>query len=78
MSIGDYRELLIMNRARQLLAMGKLSIGEIAEKLGFSDRFYFSKYFKKRQGITPSAYKSHYVSGSRLPQRIPTTEPATG
>ncbi len=78
MSIGDYRAQLVMNRARQLLAMGKLNAREIAEELGFGDQFYFSKYFKQRQGITPSAYKSHYVSGSRLPHSIPTTEPATG
>ena len=60
MSIGHYRELLIMDRARQLLAMGELSVGEIAEQLGFGDQFYFSKYFKQRQGMTPSAYKVNY------------------
>lgn len=60
MSIGSYREQLIMNRARQLLAMGKMSIGEIADELGFVDRLYFSKYFKQRQGMTPSEYKQNY------------------
>ena len=60
MSIGRYREQLIMDRARQLLAMGVLSVGEIAEQLGFGDQFYFSKYFKQRQGMTPSAYKVNY------------------
>ena len=60
MSIGSYREQLLMNRARQLLAMGRLSVGEIAEALGFGDPFYFSKYFKQRQGCTPSKYKGHY------------------
>lgn len=60
MSIGRYREQLIMNRARQLLATGNLPIGEIAEELGFTDQFYFSKYFKQRQKMTPSAYKMQY------------------
>ena len=60
MSIGRYREQLIMNRARQLLAMGELSVGEISEELGFGDQFYFCKYFKQRQGMTPSAYKVNY------------------
>jgi AraC-like DNA-binding protein len=60
MSIGRYRERLIMDRARQLLAMGKLSLGEIAEELGFCDQFYFCKYFKHRQGMTPSAYRVYY------------------
>lgn len=61
MSIGDYREQLVMGRARQLLALGKLSVGEIAEELGYCDQFYFSRYFKEHQGMTPSAYKQRYA-----------------
>ena len=61
MSIGDYREQLMMGRARQLLALGKLSVGEIAEELGYCDQFYFSRYFKGRNGMTPSAYKQRYA-----------------
>ena len=60
MSIGKYREQLILSRARLLLAMGEKNIGEIAEELGFRDQFYFCKYFKKRQEMTPSAYKQLY------------------
>lgn len=62
MSIGDYREHLIMNKARQLLADGKLSIREIAEELGFADQFYFCKYFKHHQELTPSSYRRYYKS----------------
>ena len=61
MTIGDYREQLMMGRARQLLALGKLSVGEIAEELGYCDQFYFSRYFKEHQGMTPSAYKQRYA-----------------
>lgn len=60
MSIGRYREQLVMDRARQFLAMGELTVGEISEELGFGDQFYFCKYFKQRQGMTPSEYKMHY------------------
>lgn len=60
MSIGRYRELLIMDRARQLLAIGGLTIGDISEELGFADQFYFCKYFKQRQGMTPSQYRVNY------------------
>lgn len=60
MSIGSYKEQLIMNQARQMLAMNQRSIGEIAEELGFKDQFYFAKYFKKRQGMPPSAYRNCY------------------
>lgn len=61
MTIGDYREQQIMLRARQLLALNRLSVGEIAEVLGFHDHLYFSKYFKQRQGMTPSEYKKYYI-----------------
>lgn len=61
MTIGDYREQQIMLRARQLLALNRLSVGEIAEILGFHDHLYFSKYFKQRQGMTPSEYKKYYI-----------------
>lgn len=61
MSIGDYRQQLAMSRARQLLALGKLSVGEIAEELGYCDQFYFCRYFKERQGMTPSAYRQRYA-----------------
>ena len=60
-SIGDYRRNLVLARARQLLASGKQSIGEIAEEMGFCDQFYFSRYFKENQGETPSAYRSRYI-----------------
>ena len=61
MSIGDYRQQLAMSRARQLLALGKLSVGEIAEELGYCDQFYFCRYFKEHQGMTPSAYRQRYA-----------------
>jgi len=60
MSIGSYREQLLMNRARQLLAQGRMSVREIADELEFGDPFYFCKYFKQRQGCTPSQYKGYY------------------
>ncbi len=33
-----------------------MTIGEIADELGYSDQFYFSKLFKKYRGISPSEY----------------------
>lgn len=60
MSIGTYREQLVMGRARQLLALGTLSVKDISDEFGFCDQFYFSRYFKAHQGITPSAYRQRY------------------
>lgn len=45
-------------RARQLLAETGLTVGQIAEALGFRDVFFFSRQFTQRTGQTPSAYRA--------------------
>lgn len=45
-------------KAGELLKSTKLSISEIAMYVGYSDSNYFVKVFKKRYGMTPSAYRS--------------------
>ena len=44
--------------AAGLMKNGERNIAEIALKCGFSDRFYFSKAFRKQTGYTPSQYLS--------------------
>ena len=44
--------------AKQLLRNRSLSIAEIAEKTGLVDQSYFSRFFKKKMGITPSEYRN--------------------
>lgn len=46
-----------MNMAKNLLEETELSIREIAEKCGYSSYLYFTRQFKKFEGITPSAYR---------------------
>lgn len=43
--------------AKNLLANTSLPVGEIAEKLGYSDMHYFSNVFYKKSGIRPLAYR---------------------
>lgn len=43
--------------ARDLMMETELPIGEIAERAGFSDPFYFSRCFRKHFGIVPSVYR---------------------
>jgi AraC-like DNA-binding protein len=50
------RETLI-NEAKVLLFQTDLSIQEIASELGFDDQSYFTRLFKKQEGITPIAYR---------------------
>ena len=42
--------------AQKLLDEG-VGIGETAEKLGFSNQFYFSTVFKKATGFTPTQFR---------------------
>lgn len=46
-----------INKAKDLIAEG-YSISQTATLVGFSDVFYFSKYFKKHEGVSPSYYKN--------------------
>lgn len=45
-----------MDMAKLLLLDNNLKIKEVAGKLGFKDEFYFSRIFKKTEGVCPSAY----------------------
>lgn len=48
-----------MQKAKELLKDGSLSINEIAEMSGYNDYFYFTKAFKKYMGISPSKYRKN-------------------
>lgn len=47
-----------LNKASLLLADNEKSIREISFSVGFEDEFYFSRYFKKKFGISPLAYRN--------------------
>lgn len=46
-----------LSKSRELLCFSTLTITEIAESLGFRSIHYFSRFFKKREGISPSQYR---------------------
>lgn len=46
-----------IEKACYLLDAGELSIGAIAEQLGYEDSYYFSRLFKKVMGVSPSSYR---------------------
>jgi AraC-like DNA-binding protein len=48
-----------LSTAAQLLCDSDLSVGEIAEQLGFSSQFYFSELFKSRYSLSPTAYRKY-------------------
>ncbi|WP_185289775.1 helix-turn-helix domain-containing protein [Chryseobacterium lactis] len=47
----------IILEAKKLLHLTYRSVKEIASELGFSDEFYFSRYFKKSVGCSPKNYR---------------------
>jgi AraC-like DNA-binding protein len=56
-SPNQYHLNLRLNRAKDLLATTFLNINEISEQTGFVSVFYFSKLFKKKNGISPKTYR---------------------
>ena len=45
-----------IERAKVMLMTGSVSIGGIADAVGFNDYFYFLKTFKRVTGTTPKQY----------------------
>lgn len=56
-TMQQYHNSVRMDEACRLLCSTLMSIGEIAEKLGFSDVLYFSRCFRNYTGKSPSAYR---------------------
>lgn len=57
-TILQYVNALKIGRAAQLLQDDSLSVGEIAELLGFEDIGYFSRTFKREIGQSPQVYRN--------------------
>ena len=55
----EYRDSLLVDRAVILLRDGAFSVSEVAEMLGFESVSYFSRFFKKHKGISPSKLQEH-------------------
>lgn len=56
-SLHEYVLTIRISRAIELLETTDYKISEISRHVGFDDSAYFSKYFKKATGKSPSAYK---------------------
>ncbi|MCR5453366.1 MAG: helix-turn-helix domain-containing protein [Bacteroidales bacterium] len=47
----------VINRSKQLLTEGTMSVSEISYKLGFQYAQHFTRLFKTKTGITPNEYR---------------------
>lgn len=59
----QYFHRLKLNRIKNLLSDQKLRISEVASLSGFRDANYFSRFFRKNVGISPSEYRKYYCFG---------------
>ena len=55
---SQYIQNLRINMAKDLLQSSNLSIGDIADKIGYSDVSHFTQLFRKKLSITPSKYRT--------------------
>lgn len=57
----DYQLSLKISTANHLLICTALSIGEIAQLVGYHDQHYFSNIFKQKCGCCPKDYRKKYL-----------------
>jgi AraC-like DNA-binding protein len=53
----QYYMQLKIKKAADMLEQKSASIKEVAYSLGFEDQYYFSRFFKKKTGVAPSAWR---------------------
>lgn len=56
----EHLQLYIIDEAKNILLKPNKSISEVAYELGFEYPQYFSRLFKKKEGISPSEYREKY------------------
>ena len=56
LGFSEYINTCKIHEAKRLLDAGNLKVYEVADMMGFESSFYFSKVFKKVEGISPSDY----------------------
>ncbi|MBQ8862993.1 MAG: helix-turn-helix transcriptional regulator [Clostridia bacterium] len=46
-----------LRRARTMLVLTDLTVGEVSSAVGYDNQFYFSGLFSKKHGVSPTGYK---------------------
>lgn len=59
-TISQYILLRRITRAKQLLRFSEMTMGEIATSIGMNDANYFSRMFRKVEGVSPSEYQKQW------------------
>lgn len=64
-NINTFQQNIKIERIKELLEYDELSIGQIADDLGFGNAAYLSTAFKKHTGITPSQYRRLHLKNRK-------------
>ena len=64
-TVSQYINKQRIDKAKELLKQGKLSVEDVSQQAGFSDHAYFSRIFKKETGLSPMKYKRTYQDAAR-------------
>lgn len=64
LSVKDYLIQLRMDRACELLQNTDLPVGAVARSVGYGDALYFSRLFKRKTGMAPSAFRREDVGAT--------------
>ena len=58
----DYLSECRLVQSKRLLGLAQVSVSDVAAMAGFNDPSYFARLFRKRTGISPSAYRTSLLS----------------
>ena len=64
LSPSEYRQSIIMQKTKHMLISTDISMNAVANLAGFSDQFYFSRFFSERAGISPLKYRKMFKGES--------------
>ena len=56
----EHLQLYLINEAKNMLLQPNLTVADVAYELGFEYPQYFSRLFKKKEGLSPTAYREKY------------------
>lgn len=70
MTPAQYRRLLRIEKARDLLETSLLSVKEIRTSVGIYERSHFEREFKKIYGSTPAEYRAAAFSQTKEQQKL--------
>ncbi|MCU6790983.1 AraC family transcriptional regulator [Paenibacillus sp. WQ 127069] len=65
----DYLHQVRVYAARDLLLNSPMTIGQVADQLGYCDQSYFNRMYKKITGHPPSNHTGHQAIGQRREER---------